>query len=317
MCGAILRGSVVSPGKTGIDGTADMKSTWLVLDCDYLCHRAYHSVGNLTYGDERTGTLFGFFQALIELQDVFQPERYVFCFDSPQRNNRRKFDWRYKRSRRRRLKEMSEEEVEEYNLFKAQLNLLRTKLLSQIGFTNVLYQTGMEADDIIASVCSNRPENTSVVIAAADHDLYQLLSPSVSIFDINKSKTFTDEKFRKKYGIEPSQWVDVKAIAGCTSDDVIGISGIGETLACKFLRGELNPDSQRHSSIIQNNHIWRGNLFLVRLPFQGTHKFRIRKDQVTAKSWSKVCGKYGFETLKDQLQIGSSHGTRKQKRIPV
>jgi len=101
-----------------------------------------------------------------------------------------------------------------------------------------------------------------------------------------------------EYGIAPSQWADVKAIAGCSSDGVEGVRGVGEKTAAKFLRGNLKPASKAHQAIVAGNNVWRRNLPLVRLPFPGVGKFDLESD--SELDWNPTFYKLGMSSLEQR-----------------
>ena len=59
----------------------------------------------------------------------------------------------------------------------------------------------------------------------------------------------------EKYRIKPFEWHKVKAIAGCSSDNVKGVAGVGEITAIKYLKGELKKESKAHQNIINKLEI--------------------------------------------------------------
>ncbi len=273
--------------------------TWLLVDSHYLCHRAFHSMGNLTFGDYRTGTIFGFLKTMIELDDLFQPLRHVYCFDAG-KNKRKEIYQKYKEGRAARRKAMTGEQREAYQGLQKQIRKLQYSILQRLGYRNVLYEIGYEADDIIASVCQNKPTDVEIIMVGADHDLYQLLGKDVMMYDLKRKRMMTAESFKEEFGIEPTQWADVKAIAGCTSDDVHGVKGVGEKSAIKFLTGSLS--GTRFDSIANNSAIWKRNLKLVELPFVGTPTYEIRRDRTSKDRWETVCSKYGLKSLLGRIK---------------
>lgn len=275
-----------------------MSKTWLVVDANSCCYRSFFSVGGLTYGDDRTGTIYGFLRTMVDLSEEFRPCLHVFCFDSPN-SRRRDLYPKYKSSRRQMRQLMTAERRESFVGFKKQVRLLRKVILPQLGFRNVFCCDGYEADDLIASVCQRRPRGVEMVLVSSDHDLYQLLGTGVVMWGLNKSRLFSAEWFRNEYGLEPTQWADVKAIAGCSTDDVRGIKGVGEKVACRYLRGSLSA-GVRFRAIVEGDHIWKRNLCLVRLPFEGTPQLRVRRDASDEKrkrAWREICQRYGFQSL--------------------
>ena len=102
----------------------------------------------------------------------------------------------------------------------------------------VLVSDGCEADDCIASLAAKYGSQRPVVIIGMDKDLRQCLSPEVVMWDpaSREEKLLTLDSFRAETGLEPSQWPDVQALIGDTSDNVPGVKGIGEKTAEKLFR---------------------------------------------------------------------------------
>ena len=67
-----------------------MGRKYLLLDCDYLCHRALHSTGGLSYHGSATGVIYGFLKSLSGFQDLFNTSNFIFCWDSPTKHLHRK-----------------------------------------------------------------------------------------------------------------------------------------------------------------------------------------------------------------------------------
>lgn len=276
--------------------------TWLVLDVNYLAWRAAHSTGGLSHKGVGTGVVYGVMRDVIALQDLHNTKRIVFCFDHSRKYLKRcKVYPDYKSHRDKKKRKPHEEEL--YKEVHRQLVLMRKQLLPSLGFRNILCEKGYEADDLVASVIENLPPGDEAVLVARDKDYYQLLGPRCVIWNPSKGKAITAASFTKEYGIEPSQWADVKALAGCTSDHVEGIHGIGEKTAAAFLNGQLKPKSSKHVLIVLHNKIWKRNLPLVRLPYEGTPVFKLKKDKINEREWQRMCRRFGFRSL-----LGGQHG---------
>jgi 5'-3' exonuclease len=275
--------------------------TWVTLDCNYLAYRAWFTTGSLSFGDISTGVLYGFLREVVSLQDRFQPRCFIFCFDygSP---IRKEIYPAYKSNRHQNL---SEEDVESYKLLRKQIKELRREHLPNLGYSNILYQKGYEADDCIAKVIhDNVRRNINHIIVSADHDLYQLLGPTVSLYNPHRKTITTDRSFSEEYGVSPSQWVDVKAIAGCSSDTIQGIKGVGEKTAAKFIAGKLKGDSVAFKKIVEGNGIWRANLPLVKLPYEGLQDFQLcENEKVGAVDWEIMVERLGMKTLAKKLPL--------------
>ena len=97
------------------------------------------------------------------------------------------------------------------------------------------YDELMEADDIIARICYDCPTDDEIIVMTKDKDLFQLMVlPNVKIHDFTKFYTVDD--FKEEFGIEPHQYLDFKALAGDSSDNIPGVKGIGLKTASKLLQ---------------------------------------------------------------------------------
>ena len=85
-----------------------MSEKYLLLDCNYLCHRAKHSTGDLSYGGDATGVIYGFLKSLSGFQDFFNTSNFVFCWDS-NTSKRKEIYPEYKANREN--KEYTDEEI--------------------------------------------------------------------------------------------------------------------------------------------------------------------------------------------------------------
>jgi DNA polymerase-1 len=276
----------------------------MVIDANYLCHRAFHVFGKLSHQGMGTGIAYGVLRDVREWADRFQTDMIVFGFDSL--GSKRKLIYpEYKANRKR--KEKTDDEIEAYNQFLEQVDTLQHTLLPSIGFNNIFSREGFEGDDILGSVSRDQRLNHEVILVSSDEDMYQLLHTNVSMWNPRAKKLQTLKWFREEYGIAPKQWRDVKAIAGCTSDNIKGIAGVGEKTAVKYITGEINTSTKAYKSIEskKGKAIAARNMPLVSLPFKGTPHFRLRQDEVTERSWERALRFMGISTRKTK---GSSNG---------
>lgn len=273
----------------------------MVLDCNYLAYRALFAMkGALSHGGEMTDVLYGFFRDLSTLYAEHQSERFVFCWDS--RMSLRKRECPTYKSRRNR-DALTPEERAIFDDMHRQTTKLKDKILPRLGYANIFERQGYESDDIIASVSHSLIEDSprnKVIIVSSDQDLYQCLGNRVHIWNPHKKQLITKESFQKEFNVIPEQWADVKAMAGCSSDDIIGIKGVGEITAAKYLNGTLKPTSKAFDSIVKGTGVWEGNRRLVTLPFPGTPKFKLKPNTISVEKWRKVMKKYGMRSLMNE-----------------
>lgn len=274
----------------------------LILDVHNLAFRAFHSHRELSWQGKATGTLYGFLQSLSALKDRFLTDSIAFCFEGGQ-SERALLYPPYKAKRH--SKERPPEEVEALRQMRVQLHQLRQEILPAVGFRNIYCERGLEADDLMAIVA--RRDAREKVMVTSDKDLYQCISPTVCCYAPGKDELLTDATFRSRYEIRPSQWAVVKAIAGCLSDEISGIPGVGEASALKFVQGRMPTSHLRHRRIVspKGKAIVLRNRRLVTLPLRDVDLPPITDDEISRKAWDGVCRDLGFRSLLGRPPVAS------------
>ena len=242
---------------------------------------------------------FGVLTKMYELIEEFKPTKVIMAFDYSGRLLRQEVSEEYKESRRKKYAEATEEEKEIRADFKKQVVRLQREILPAAGFNNILSLRGYEADDIIAHYAQELPEGWDAVIISGDADLYQCLSYDVRFLSpYQKKGVYSYSDFVKEWGISPHDWVRVKALAGCKSDDVIGVKGIGEKTAVKWLKNDLKKTSKKFKDIEENLDVLTENLKLVKLPFPGIEEVlpKLRKDDISQERREAVYTSLGIST---------------------
>ncbi len=274
-----------------------MSEPLLILDVHYLCHRAFHTIKGLTWRERPTGVIFGFLQSITTLKNELQTERVAFCFEHPHLFRREIFP-DYKK-RRTDPKQKTPEEQKAKEDFAIQISELRCRYLPAMGYKNIFQYRGMESDDIMAAIAGTMIEDEKAIIVTADQDMLQCLSPNVAIYSPQKKTLLTERWFFNRYGFAPKRWAMVKAIAGCKSDGVPGIKGVGEISALKFVQDELDAKNRAYALIVSKNAratVLR-NKKLVKLPYVGCPVPEIQEDEVTPEAWRKVTESLGMRSM--------------------
>lgn len=273
----------------------------LLLDVNYLAYRAYYTTGQLSYKEVKTGVIYGLLRDIINLQSDFHTNHIAFCFDVGV--SKRKV--MYPEYKANRYVDMGEDELMAIGELKNQVKLLRRVYLRELGYTNIFWQKGYEADDIIASVINEGCKEhlgAEFIIVSGDQDMFQLLRPNVTVWNPTKKKMTTLQSFKKEYGINAKDWAFCKAIAGCKSDNVKGIYGVGEKTACKFIRKELDRKSKAYKDIEASIVRLGLNLAVVKLPLEGVEEFHLDTDnKPNLKGWHKVLEKFGIKSLRGKV----------------
>ncbi len=273
-----------------------MKVDYIIVDSDFICHQNKHSMKKLSWEDKHTGVIFGFLRDTLTLAKKLDCNRFIFVWDSSESKRKRMFP-DYKANRAIKKKTVEEEELSK--VAHPQFDIIRTEILPALGFKNNFIQDGLEGDDLIAKLVLEY-DWTNFAVVTIDSDLYQMLRTNAFIYNPRKKKRYTIANFKEQYGIDPWQWSTVLSIAGCTTDNVPGINGVGKPTAIKYLKGELPPSRKVVQKILskEGKDIRKRNDWLVRLPFHDTKPMTVRSKQSLYKDeFVKVCRKYGFESF--------------------
>lgn len=285
----------------------------LILDCQYLCYRAFHALGsNLESGGEPTATIFGFLKDVTTLLNEFSTDRIVFTWDRGS-GKRREIYPEYKMNRDRARSEMDADEAQRRKDFLRQVQKLREMYIPQLGYRNSFWQDGYEADDVIASIVTRSlHEDDQAIIVSSDQDLWQLITENVSCYNPHKKVLMDRDLFKGSHDIEPSLWAGVKAIAGCTSDNVPGVRGVGEVTAVKWFQSKLKHESAAYKKISDNLDVYNRNIKLVRLPFEGVDQFEIGPDDTSIQRWRDLADKLNMRSIRE-MAPGMPRGIGKRQ----
>lgn len=268
----------------------------LVVDGNALCYSAFYSTGQLSHKNQDTGVIYGFFNQIQHACQTQQVAHIAFCWDS--RQSRRKLIFPAYKSNR------GKSDPQILRCLK-QITLLREELIPRLGFKNSFHKTGFEADDLIARVCVTSQSGQERIIMSNDQDLYQLLSAGTTIYKPSKRRLYTLHDFMRDYGIPPYFWAEVKAIAGCSSDAIPGIPGIGEKRALDFIKHPPGP-YKRHPKIElgEGSRIRERNLKLVKLPFEGTPPLELDWSELPSfAEWILLCEELGFTSFLNRPSV--------------
>lgn len=256
---------------------------WILLDGNYYVARNYFPLASKEYRFIETSVCYNFLRQIQELRDFYSTDNIIVCFDCGEGVRGMVYP-DYK---------MNRQEADENKRTRMRImRVVRDVVLPEAGI-QVFYQLGYEADDVIASLCNTIPKQDEIVIASNDKDLYQLLSNRVSIHKPHSNKIYGKGSFVKEFGCSPESWAMVKAIAGCPTDNVKGIRGIGEKTAAKFCAGHLDSSSKYFKLIVENTELWTANLKLVELPYEGTKKFKVKRQAFDERQFKKTKMKFG------------------------
>ena len=141
-----------------------------------------------------------------------------------------------------------------FALYKAQRSATPEDLIRQMDpIHRLIHALGLhlevsdscEADDCLASLALRYRDERPVVLVATDKDLKQCLHSNVLMWDpaSRDEKIVTLESFQAETGLTPSQWPDVQAIIGDSSDNIPGVKGVGEKTAMALVQRYQTVDA--------------------------------------------------------------------------
>lgn len=198
---------------------------FLIVDGNSLANRAYYAMPYLSnIKAQPSGAVFGFANILIKLIVEQKPKYIAVAFDHARKTFRNEIYEAYKGTR----KETPPDLIKQFPVIKDMLKLMGVK---------VLEFEGIEADDIIGTLAKKSDKNN--ILLSGDRDLLQLVNDNTVVWLTKKGVTeldIMDEKaIKDKYGFKPKNIIDLKALMGDASDNIPGVSGVGEKTALSLL----------------------------------------------------------------------------------
>ncbi len=208
-----------------------MAEKLMIIDGNSIANRAFYGIRLLTNKDGiPTNAVYGFMNILLKNIADIEPDYVTVAFDLSAPTFRHKMFEGYKAQR----KGMPDELRVQMPIIKEVISAMQIPILELEGY---------EADDIIgtvATVCENK--GIACAIVTGDKDDLQLASAKTNIYLTTTSKGSTvtdiydDAAVAAKYGVTPTEFIDVKALMGDSSDNIPGVPGIGEKTALTLIQ---------------------------------------------------------------------------------
>ncbi|MBQ8510739.1 MAG: DNA polymerase I [Clostridia bacterium] len=208
--------------------------TILCVDGNSILNRAFYGIRPLTNSSGLfTHAVYGMATILQKNLDAVKPDAFAVAFDLKAPTFRhKKFDG-YKANRKGMPEELA-------------VQLPYAKRLCECMGARVLTLEGWEADDILGTLAhmADTDGEWQARILTGDRDSLQLISDETAVLLATNAETllFDRAKFAETYGVDPSQFVDVKALMGDSSDNIPGVPGVGEKTAIKLISAHKSLD---------------------------------------------------------------------------
>lgn len=187
----------------------------------------------------RTGVLYGFLRSIISIKEkIPEIKEIILCYD-PVPNSEIPHRLAHYSGYKNRVKDSETEKN-----FDQEMSLL-ANFFYKSGFLQVR-TTRFEADDLLQYFSHKIYKGDKCLVLTSDHDLLQIIDKTTSLIDIGKNSGITSlDVFTEKYGFHPRRYRDVLTLAGCNTDNVKGVKGIGEDTAIDLVRNFSLPDLLR------------------------------------------------------------------------
>ena len=210
--------------------TTEDRPTLLLLDGHSLAFRAFYALpaqNFSTTGGQHTNAVYGFLGMFLGLMENEKPTHVGAAFDLSGPTFREESFPAYKAQRPSTPDE-----------FKGQIGLIR-RAMEALG-VETLDKESFEADDIIATLATKGQEaGMRVLICTGDRDALQLVNEDVTVLytlkGVSELHRFTPDAVEEKYGVTPTQYPDLAALRGDTSDNMPGVPGVGPKTAQKWI----------------------------------------------------------------------------------
>ncbi len=204
----------------------EYSQTYILLDAHAIIHRAYHAMGDLsTSTGKPTGALYGIMSMLIRVMNEIRPDYIIACYDLPQKTFRHIAYEAYKGTRAKTDDTLIAQIIESRRIFDA----------CDIPIYDA---PGYEADDVLGTIATllKKDKQNKIIIASGDMDTMQLVDDDqIVVYTLKGGMTetvfYNEKSVLERYGFRPTSIPDYKGLRGDTSDNIIGIKGIGEKTA--------------------------------------------------------------------------------------
>ena len=203
----------------------------VIIDGKSVFYRGYYAMGNLSLEDGTpTGGVYGFASLAFEVIRKLKPDYVVVAWDKKGTSTAKRSAIypEYKAGRKKAPDDFYE-----------QIPLLKD-FLKTLGWP--LFETdGYEADDILGTLAVQANKlGVEANLITSDLDMLQLIDENTKVFAMKRGfsdiEEFDLEYFENKYGLKQSQFLDLKALQGDSSDNIPGVPGVGPKTAMQLLQ---------------------------------------------------------------------------------
>jgi DNA polymerase-1 len=210
----------------------------------------------------------------------------------------------------------------------------------------VYKEEGFEADDLLGTLAEQlkKQPNTRVIIASGDMDTFQLIDGDiVTVYTLkkaNEAALFNSQTIIDRFGFGPEHIPDYKGLSGDTSDNIIGIKGIGDKTATELIKRygtienmyvELRKDrrtlldagfKERIVKLLEEGEedaLFSKTLATIRRDATSVYvePEKMWKDMLSIEKYQEMCDLYEFRSLRNRLHTVKGEEETKEEEVSV
>ncbi|MEF8847294.1 MAG: 5'-3' exonuclease H3TH domain-containing protein, partial [Candidatus Paceibacterota bacterium] len=210
---------------------SDSEKKLMAVDSHALIHRAYHALPPLkSEKGEVVNAVYGFLLVFFKAIKDLKPDYIAAAFDLPEPTFRHEEFEDYKAQRPETPEELTQQ-------------IPKVKEMVRTFNVPVFEEEGFEADDVLGSISEQVHQDNpqiEVIVVSGDLDTMQLVDDNTKVYTLRKgvkdTVVYDKEAVQERYGLEPNQLIDFKALKGDPSDNVPGVPQVGKKRATKLLK---------------------------------------------------------------------------------
>lgn len=216
---------------------------FLIIDANSLIHRAFHALPPLmNKKGQLVNAAYGFTSIFLKALKEIKPDYVACCFDVSRDTFRKEISSDYKSTRKVQPTEL----YEQFPYIKELLNAFNVKIFELKGY---------EADDVIGTISKIIDERVKTggvwqdlksIIVSGDLDVLQLVDDNTEVYTLKKGISdvliYNESAVKERFGFAPRSLIDYKALRGDLSDNISGITGIGEKTAMDLIKNFVTID---------------------------------------------------------------------------
>ncbi|MCX6810381.1 MAG: hypothetical protein NTY30_01420 [Candidatus Berkelbacteria bacterium] len=204
----------------------------VLIDGNAIIHRAYHALPKTMSNrkGEQTNAVYGFTTTIIKVLEDLKPAYIAASFDLAGPTFRHEHYKEYKATRVKADQELYDQ-------------IPRVKEIVETMNIPIYEKQGFEADDAIGTIVRKIQEtsnNIQTYIVSGDKDIYQLVNGNVFVYSLRKGlsqmQVVDHDTIQREYGLDPLDFIDLKALAGDASDNIPGVPGVGPKTATTLIQ---------------------------------------------------------------------------------